>query len=102
MLAKGQPQKPVAPVSSIQEWEYTGNKAHPTEKAVGILSPLVKAYSKPGDIVLDPFSGSGSTSVAAALAGRRYIGIELEGRYCTTARTRLEGVARYLDKRRAA
>jgi len=102
VLAKGQPQKPVAPVSSIQEWEYTGNKAHPTEKAVGILSPLVKAYSKPGDIVLDPFSGSGSTSVAAALAGRRYIGIELEGRYCTTARTRLEGVARYLDKRRAA
>lgn len=102
LLAKGHPAKPEAPISDVLEWEYSGNKAHPTEKAVGILSPLVKAYSKPGDTVLDPFSGSGSTSVAAALAGRRYIGIELEERYCISARVRLEGVGRYLDKRRAA
>lgn len=94
-LAKGYPAKPAAPVSDVLEWEYTGNKAHPTEKAVSILTPLVRAYSQRGGIVLDPFSGSGSTSVAAALEGRRYVGIELEQKYCHHARRRLAGVARY-------
>lgn len=102
LLAKGYPSKPAAPVCDVQEWAYSGNKAHPTEKAVSILTPLVKAYSKSGDIVLDPFSGSGSTSVAAALAGRRYLGIELEQRYCEVARTRLQGVMRYRDAGKAA
>lgn len=95
LLAKGYPAKPFAPVSDVQEWDYSGNKAHPTEKSVSILTPLVRAYAPQGGIVLDPFSGSGSTSVAAALAGRRYIGIEIEERYCVTARTRLQGVERY-------
>ncbi|PZR93895.1 MAG: DNA methylase, partial [Hyphomicrobiales bacterium] len=74
---------------------------HPTEKAVGILRPLIHAFSKPGDIVLDPFAGSGSTAVAAALSGRRYIGIELEGHYCRHARTRLAGAARYAVRKAA-
>ena len=102
MLAKGYPAKPVAPISDVQEWQYSGNRHHPTEKAVGILTPLVRAYSKAGSIILDPFSGSGSTSVAAALNGRRYIGVELEERYCTLARARLDGVLRYRENRRAA
>ena len=102
VLAKGRPAKPVVPVSSIQLWEYSGNKRHPTEKAVGILTPLVRAYSKPGAIVLDPFSGSGSTSVAAALEGRRYFGVEIDERHCATARARLAGVERHRAKRTAA
>ena len=94
VLGKGRPTVPVAPLSDVQPWEYSGNRTHPTEKAVSIIQPLIRAFSRPGDLVLDPFSGSGTTAVAAALSGRRYIGVELEGRYCELARRRLEGVAR--------
>ena len=97
LLAKGFPAKPSMPVSDVQEWACSGNRNHPTEKAVNILAPLVRAYSKPGDVVLDPFSGSGSTSVAAALNNRRYLGIELDEGYCQHARNRIIGVMRYLQ-----
>lgn len=96
LLIKGRPAKPSKPLSDVQPWEYSGNRAHPTEKAVEILEPLVKSFSSPGDIVLDPFAGSGSTLVAAALSRRAYVGIELEGQYCELARKRLAGVARYI------
>ena len=92
VLAKGRPEKPQDPIPDIQQWEYTGNRQHPTEKAVSVIEPLVRAFSKPGDLVLDPFSGSGTTAVAAALNDRHYIGIELESRYCDLARRRLAGV----------
>lgn len=95
ILAKGWPPKPEQPISDVQPWEYSGNKDHPTEKAVSVIAPLIKAFSKRGDLVLDPFSGSGSTAVAAALNDRRYIGIELEQRYCDLAQRRLAGVERY-------
>lgn len=92
LLAKGRPPKPSRPLSDVQPWEYSGNHAHPTEKAVSVLKPLVQAFSRPGDIVLDVFAGSGSTLVAAALTGRRYLGIELEAKYCDLARARLARV----------
>lgn len=98
LLAKGKPAKPQAPIADVRPWVYSGNRSHPTEKAVDILTPLIRAYSKPHDLVLDPFSGSGSTSVAAALEGRNSIGIELEERYCTLARTRIAGAARYCQR----
>lgn len=102
VLAKGRPRKPAAPISDVQPWEYTGNRAHPTEKAVSILEPLIESFSRPGDLVLDPFAGSGSTLVAAALNGRDYLGIELEQEYCKLARRRLLGVAQYLQLTAAA
>jgi len=101
ILAKGRPQKPSRPLMDVQRWEYSGNKAHPTEKAVSVLLPLIRSFSRPGDLVLDPFSGSGSTLVSAALSGRRYFGIELEVKYVELARRRLAGVDR-AKLRRAA
>jgi adenine-specific DNA-methyltransferase len=83
----------------VQPWEYTGNKAHPTEKAIGVLLPLIRTFSRPGDLVLDPFSGSGSTLVAASLSGRRYMGIDLEAKYVELARRRLAGVERAKGRR---
>jgi DNA modification methylase len=101
LLAKGNPGRPAKPMTDVQPWEYSGNRTHPTEKAVSILRPLIQAFSKRGDVVLDPFSGSGSTAVAAALSGRRYIGIELEDRYCRQSRTRLAGAAKYAARKAA-
>jgi adenine-specific DNA-methyltransferase len=101
LLAKGRPCKPEAPLADVRPWEYTGNVAHPTEKAVSILQPLVESFVPAGGVVLDPFAGSGSTLVAAALSGRSYVGIELEEKYCQLARKRLAGVERFRQKRAA-
>jgi len=101
VLAKGRPEKPVQPLDDVQPWEYSGNVAHPTEKAVSVLKPLIQSFSRPGALVADPFAGSGSTLVSAALTGRNYFGIELEARYVEHARRRLAGVAR-ASARRAA
>ena len=99
ILAKGRPEKPARLLDDVQPWRYTGNVAHPTEKAISVIKPLVETFSPPGGFVLDPFSGSGSTSVAAALAGRLYVGIELEEKYCQRARRRLVGVERFVRRR---
>ncbi len=97
VLAKGRPPKPAEPLDDVRPWEYTGNRAHPTEKAFSILEPRIRSFSRPGDLVPDPFAGSGSTLVAALLSGRRYLGIELEASYCAHVRKRLDGAARFRD-----
>lgn len=101
LLAKGRPAQPRNPLPSVMNWTYTGNRSHPTEKAVEVLAPLIRCFSKAGDVVCDPFSGSGSTSVAAALCGRNYFGIDIDPKHVATAQARLAGVARY-QKGRAA
>jgi adenine-specific DNA-methyltransferase len=98
LLTKGRPRRPGVPLSDVLPWEYSGNRWHPTEKAVSVIKPLIESFSRPGDLVLDPFAGSGSTAVAAAFAGRDYLGIELEPTYCAHARKRLAGIARYRDR----
>jgi len=102
LLAKGRPARPADPISDVQPWSYSGNRAHPTEKSIDTLMPLIKSFSLSGAVVLDPFCGSGSSLVAAAFAGRQYLGIELETRYCELARRRLAGVARSLTRTQAA
>ena len=89
LLAKGNPELPAAPVSDVIEMRYSGNKLHPTQKPVSALMPLIQAFSGQGDLVLDPFCGSGSTCVAAFNTGRRYIGIELDPHYQQIALARL-------------
>lgn len=62
---------------------------HPTQKPVALMEWLVKTYTNPGDIVLDPFMGSGSTGIACLRNGRRFIGIEREEKYFEVACQRL-------------
>jgi adenine-specific DNA-methyltransferase len=90
LLAKGNPPIPQEPIPDILPWKYTGNRWHPTEKPVSTLIPLIRAFTAPGERVLDPFAGSATTLIAAAHEQRRYCGIELDRRYYALARRRLE------------
>src|SRR5271168_5333324 len=58
VLAKGQPELPANPLSDVLPWHYSGNHNHPTEKSVDTLKPIIEAFTKAGDVVMDPFSGS--------------------------------------------
>jgi len=89
LLAKGKPPKPKLPPDDILPWEYTKNRNHTNEKPVLALIPLIEAFSKPGNFILDPFAGSGTTGVAAKAAGRRFILIEKVWHYCRVAERRL-------------
>ena len=95
LLAKGRPHKPHLRLPSVlEEWQYTGNRLHPTQKPVMALMPLIMAFSRQDDIVLDPFAGSATTAVAAIQCNRRYICIEQDAGYCAAARARIEGMRR--------
>ena len=67
------------------------NKLHPTQKPVALLEYLIKTYSNEGDVILDNVMGSGSTGVAALNLDRKFIGIELDGKYFNIAKERIEG-----------
>jgi adenine-specific DNA-methyltransferase len=90
LLAKGNPNKPQQPLGDVIHWiDYTGNKLHPTQKPVSVLSPLIETYSSAGGMVLDPFAGSGSTMLAAKSLGRKWLGVELDRKYHAAAMNRL-------------
>jgi site-specific DNA-methyltransferase (adenine-specific) len=67
-----------------------GKVDHPTQKPPEVVSPLIRASSRPGGVILDTFLGSGTTAVVARALGRRCIGIEIEERYCEIAALRLQ------------
>ena len=75
---------------SIPYWSMPENTAHPTQKPEKLIAKLILASSNPGSIVLDPFLGSGTTSVTAKKLGRHYIGIEENEQYCVWTEKRLE------------
>lgn len=74
---------------SIPFWSMPENTDHPTQKPEKLIAKLVLASSRPGDIVLDPFVGSGTTCVVAKKLGRHYLGIEIDEEYCLWAAKRL-------------
>ncbi|HEU4390232.1 MAG TPA: DNA methyltransferase [Blastocatellia bacterium] len=74
---------------TVPFWSMPENTDHPTQKPEKLLAKIILASSRPGDVVLDPFLGSGTTSVVAKKLGRRYIGIELDRMYCCLAERRL-------------
>lgn len=88
---------------TIPFWSMPENTDHPTQKSEKLLAKLLLASTKPGDLVLDPFLGSGTTSVVAMKLGRHFIGIEVEEEYALLAAKRLElaatdnGVQGYSD-----
>lgn len=75
---------------TIPFWSMSENTAHPTQKSEKLIAKLILASSNEGDVILDPFLGSGTTSVVAKKLGRKYIGIEQNKRYCIWAEKRLE------------
>jgi site-specific DNA-methyltransferase (adenine-specific) len=89
VLAKGCPERPTIRLPDVLTWQYTGNRLHPTQKPVSGLVPVVCTFSRPGDVVLDPFCGSGSMLVAAQSVGRRHIGIEMDADHAEAAQARL-------------
>ncbi|MBV9994027.1 MAG: site-specific DNA-methyltransferase [Caulobacteraceae bacterium] len=72
--------------------DETGAKAHPTQKPEALLHRLILATTRPGDLILDPFFGVGTTGAAAKRLGRRFIGIEQNPGYVSLARSRIEKV----------
>lgn len=78
---------------TVPFWSMPENTAHPTQKPEKLIAKLILASSNPGDLVLDPFLGSGTTSVTAKKLGRHYVGIEREAQYCLWCEQRLEAAA---------
>lgn len=74
---------------SVPFWSMPENTDHPTQKPEKLIAKLILASSREGDVVFDPFLGSGTTAVAAKKLGRRYCGIELHLDYCLLAAKRL-------------
>lgn len=89
LLAKGKPARPERPVSDVFFWEREPLTFHQNQKPLHVISQMIAAFSKEGDLILDPFMGSGTTLVAARNLGRRAIGIEIEERYYQIAAQRL-------------
>jgi len=100
LLAKGRPPLPEQPLGDVIDMPYSGNKFHPTQKPIPVLASLIRSFSLRGEIVLDPFAGSGSTCAAALLANRKYIGAELDDTYHQLAIERLERVHQRVAARR--
>ena len=82
------------PDISVPYWSMPENTAHPTQKPEKLLAKLILASSNRGDLVFDPFSGSGSSLVTAKKLGRRYVGIEQSLRYTAWGEVRLKRAER--------
>ena len=96
--------------SAVRKFKYRWNgmlqedmkhkevRYHPTQKPVKLFMAILEKYSKPGDFILDPFLGSGTTAIACQKLGRHYVGIEKEQKYVDIARKRLNSIPERLDK----
>jgi len=102
-LAGGKQMKSVWELDAPRREEKVFGK-HPTQKPLGLLERILLASTDEGDLVLDPFAGSGTTGIAAARLGRLFVGIDVEGPYLEKAKKRYEqqqregGVSNLLEK----
>lgn len=75
---------------TVPFWSMPENTAHPTQKPEKLIAKIMLASTNEGDLVFDPFLGSGTTSVTAKKLGRHYLGVEIDEQYCVWAEQRLE------------
>ena len=79
--------------STLSVWEIPPESArkvgHPAPFPVELAERVIKLYSYTSDVILDPFAGSGTTCLAAALSGRRYVGYDISLEYCQLAEARI-------------
>lgn len=80
--------------TGAERLKVNGEKAHTTQKPEALLYRVILASSNPGDVVLDPFFGTGTTGAVAKKLDRRYVGIEKEPAYAEVARERIAAIAR--------
>lgn len=84
----------VIPLATGKErLKSNGTKAHPTQKPEALLYRVILSSTKPGDVILDPFFGSGTTGAVAKKLGRNFIGIERDRNYIKVAQKRIDAVA---------
>lgn len=74
---------------TVPFWSMPENTDHPTQKPEKLIAKLILASSNIGDVVFDPFLGSGTTSVVAKKLGRQFVGVEIDETYCRLAQKRL-------------
>ncbi len=75
---------------SVPFWSMPENTEHPTQKPEKLLAKIILASTNAGDLILDPFAGSGTTAVTAKKLGRDFVAIESDEQYCLLAQKRLE------------
>ena len=75
---------------SVPFWSMPENTDHPTQKPEKLLAKIILASTNKGDVIFDPFIGSGTTAVVAKKLGRKYVGVEVDEYYCYLAEKRLE------------
>lgn len=86
-INEGKQMSDVWKIPAIGRWEKTQGK-HPTQKPLRVITRLILASTNPGDWILDPFSGSSTTGIAANICNRRFAGIEQEEEYCELSKRR--------------
>ena len=79
---------------AIAPWEKSCGK-HPTQKPLCVLSRIIQASTKPGAWILDPFTGSSTTGIAANLLGRRFLGIDQEEEFPRDEQSPSRGIEQY-------
>ncbi len=77
------------------EGPHKGKRSHPAEKPIGVMRWLIDLMTNPGDTILDPFMGSGTTGVACVQTGRNFIGCEIDSAHHKTAVDRLNNCQKY-------
>jgi site-specific DNA-methyltransferase (adenine-specific) len=89
VLEKGKPAYRDSKMLNLLSFRRVRSREHPHVKPIELIKLLIRHSSDEGDIILDPFIGTGTTAVAARKLGRHFIGIELDGGYCRIAQARV-------------
>lgn len=89
---KGKVKYENADFSNVQNMQHIQHdiESHPHQKGIVLIEKMIKHLSKEGDIIFDPFLGSGTTALASEMLGRKWIGCEISKKYCDIAQERID------------